>query len=50
VWLLEVDGLVVDARHLPEALQVQAWQRGLIPYVPAQATTDRPGASTTARP
>lgn len=37
VWMLEVDGLIVDARWLPEAVQVQAWQRGLIPYVPTQA-------------
>lgn len=36
-WLLEVNGLLVDARHLPEALQVEAWRRGLIPYVPGQA-------------
>lgn len=37
VWLVEVDGLVVDARRLPEPIQVEAWRRGLIPYVPAQA-------------
>ncbi len=36
-WFLEVDGLIVDARQLPELLQVEAWRRGLIPYVPAQA-------------
>ena len=33
-WLLEINGFVVDARSLPEELQVQAWNRGLIPYVP----------------
>ncbi|MGH3621391.1 MAG: DUF6398 domain-containing protein [Sciscionella sp.] len=37
VWLVEVNGLPVDARMLPEELQVEAWRRGLIPYVPAQA-------------
>ena len=36
-WLLEVNGLLVDARQLPESVQVQAWRSGLIPYVPAQA-------------
>jgi hypothetical protein len=41
-WLLEVDGLVVDARWLPEAVQVHAWQRGLIPYVPARAGRNDP--------
>jgi hypothetical protein len=52
VWMLEVDGLIVDARWLPEAVQVQAWQRGLIPYVPAQAGGDDPAApsASTARP
>jgi len=40
-WFLEVDGLIVDARHLPEPLQVEAWRRGLIPYVPAQAATSK---------
>lgn len=33
-WLIQVDGIIVDARSLPEELQVQAWQKGLIPYVP----------------
>ncbi len=44
VWMLEVNGLVIDARWLPEAVQVQAWQRGLIPYVPARAGDDDPAA------
>lgn len=44
VWMLEVDGLIVDARWLPEAVQIQAWQRGLIPYVAAQAGGDDPTA------
>jgi hypothetical protein len=38
-WLLEVDGFLVDARHLPPELQVEAWRRGLIPYVPGQSPT-----------
>jgi hypothetical protein len=33
-WLIEVDGLVQDARHLPRPLQEEAHRRGLIPYVP----------------
>ncbi len=35
-WLLEVDGLLVDARQLPPALQRQALELGLIPYIPGQ--------------
>jgi Domain of unknown function (DUF6398) len=34
VWLVVVDGLALDARSLPVSLQVAAFQRGLIPYVP----------------
>ena len=33
VWFVEVNGLVVDARTLPVEIQVEAWRRGLIPYV-----------------
>ena len=32
-WMIEVDGLVVDARHLPLAIQEVAFQKGIIPYV-----------------
>jgi len=38
-WLLEVDGIPVDARDLPAHLQLQAFELGLIPYLP----TGRPG-------
>jgi Domain of unknown function (DUF6398) len=30
-WLVEVDGLIVDARMLPPELQAEAQRRGLIP-------------------
>lgn len=33
IWMIEVDGLVVDARWLPVAIQEAAVQKGLIPYV-----------------
>jgi Domain of unknown function (DUF6398) len=36
IWFVQVNGLILDARMLPEELQVEAWQRGLIPYVPAR--------------
>ena len=48
IWLLEVDGLLVDARHLPETVQVEAWRCGLIPYVPAQAARERGDAANVA--
>ena len=38
-WLLQVDGLLVDARHLPPHLQRQAFQIGLIPSIPVPGET-----------
>jgi hypothetical protein len=34
-WIIQVDGLAVDARHVPLNIQVAAFERGFIPYVPA---------------
>jgi hypothetical protein len=36
VWLVMVDGLVVDIRKMPLELQEAAFAKGLIPYVPAR--------------
>lgn len=35
MWLVEVNGIAVDARWLPRPLQEAAFKRGLIPYIPA---------------
>lgn len=35
VWMLEVNGLIVDVRAMPRAVQEMAYQQGLIPYIPA---------------
>lgn len=35
VWLLEVNGLIVDVRHMPREVQEIAYKKGLIPYIPA---------------
>ena len=35
VWLVEVNGFLMDMRNAPAALQVAAYERGFIPYVPA---------------
>lgn len=35
VWMLSVDGFIVDARDLPLEVQQEAARRGLIPYVPS---------------
>jgi Domain of unknown function (DUF6398) len=33
-WMIMVDGLAVDARHLPQDIQEAAYEKRLIPYVP----------------
>ena len=35
VWIVQVDGLLMDVRQLPVEVQAEAWQLGLIPYLPA---------------
>ena len=35
VWMLEVNGFIVDIRNAPRELQEVAFQKGLIPYIPA---------------
>lgn len=35
IWFIQVDGLIVDARQLPLPIQAQAFELGVIPYVPA---------------
>ena len=35
VWFIQVDGLIVDARELPPPVQAQAFDLGVIPYIPA---------------
>ena len=35
IWYIQVDGLIVDARGLPLPVQAQAFELGVIPYIPA---------------
>jgi len=34
VWMLEVNGLIIDVRHAPKEIQEAAFRQGLIPYIP----------------
>ncbi len=34
IWMLEVNGLIIDVRHAPRELQEAAFRQGLIPYIP----------------
>jgi len=35
IWMLEINGLIVDVRHAPRDVQEVAFKKGLIPYIPA---------------
>jgi Domain of unknown function (DUF6398) len=35
VWMAEVNGFLVDLRHMPREVQAIAYEKGLIPYIPA---------------
>ena len=35
VWMLQVNGFMVDVRHAPREFQEIAFNKGLIPYIPA---------------
>lgn len=39
VWMLRVNGMVVDARHMPIEVQQIAFEKGLIPYIPGLKDT-----------
>ena len=34
IWMLEVNGLIIDVRHAPREIQEEAFRKGLIPYIP----------------
>ena len=42
VWMLEIDGMAVDIRRAPRELQEEAYQQGLIPYIPADRQQANP--------
>ena len=35
VWMIEIDGFIIDMRHAPREMQIAAYENGLIPYVPS---------------
>src|SRR5215469_18097412 len=34
IWMLEVNGLIIDVRQAPRDIQEAAFRQGLIPYIP----------------
>ena len=39
LWMIQVNGLMLDARHLRREIQEEAFQKGLIPYMPGEKPT-----------
>ncbi len=38
VWMVMMDGMMVDIRSAPREVQVMAYEQGIIPYIPADRT------------
>ena len=34
IWMVQVNGLLMDVRHAPRNIQEEALRKGLIPYIP----------------
>jgi len=41
IWMVEINGLPMDIRHAPRQLQEIAFNKGLIPYIPADRRRNR---------
>jgi hypothetical protein len=37
VWMISVNGLILDARYVPREIQEAAYRKGLIPHIPSTA-------------
>ena len=38
IWVVEVNGFMTDIRRCPRVVQQIAFEKGLIPYIPADRT------------
>lgn len=41
VWMISVNGFMIDARHAPMEIQEEAYSRGLIPYLPGNKPEEK---------
>ena len=35
-WMIQVNGIAIDAHYAPRAIQEEAFRKGLIPYIPGE--------------
>ncbi len=40
MWLVELNGFMIDLRYAPRDLQVSAYEQGIIPYIPADQDSE----------
>ncbi|SBT05851.1 conserved hypothetical protein [Candidatus Accumulibacter aalborgensis] len=40
VWMVSINGLIIDIRHASREQQVEAFEKGLIPYIPADRSNE----------
>jgi hypothetical protein len=40
IWMIKVNGMILDARHVPREIQEDAYRKGIIPYIPADGPGD----------
>jgi len=40
IWMVEVNGFIMDIRTAPLELQMEAYEQGLIPYLPCESLDD----------
>jgi hypothetical protein len=40
VWMVSSNGFIMDIRHAPRERQVEAFEKGLIPYIRADRGND----------
>lgn len=50
IWFIQVNGLLLDARKLPVEIQVEAYLKGIIPYVPDLGRDGTAAAMAAQRP
>jgi hypothetical protein len=39
IWMIQVNGMIVDVRHMPLEVQEIAYAKGYIPYIPGNKKT-----------
>lgn len=49
VWMLEINGLIMDIRTAPREAQEEAYRLGLIPFIPAHEQEPQPESETGAK-